>query len=116
MISFFIIVLFCSDLSKAFQKARALAPSILFLDEIESLVGKRTAGKSGQSRVQERILSTLLNEVDGIGTRLDQKMHGSMSLSDGDTKEDECGQKMMISGDNGNGQEVIILKFKKNYY
>ncbi|KAK0057622.1 spermatogenesis-associated protein 5-like protein 1 isoform X1, partial [Biomphalaria pfeifferi] len=60
-------------ISETFQKARALSPCILFFDEIESLVGKRTsAGK--QSRVQERILSTMLNEMDGIGVRLDQKV------------------------------------------
>ncbi|RUS78198.1 hypothetical protein EGW08_014057 [Elysia chlorotica] len=59
-------------ISEAFQKARALSPSILFFDEIDSLVGKRSSG-GGQSRVQERILATMLNEMDGIGTRLDQK-------------------------------------------
>ncbi|GFO37839.1 spermatogenesis-associated protein 5-like protein 1 [Plakobranchus ocellatus] len=59
-------------ISEAFQKARALSPCILFFDEIDSLVGKRST-KSGQSRVQERILATMLNEMDGIGTRLDMK-------------------------------------------
>ncbi|KAK7475129.1 hypothetical protein BaRGS_00033621 [Batillaria attramentaria] len=57
---------------EAFQKARALAPSILFLDEIDAIVGKRSEASSGHS-VQERVLSTLLNEMDGVGTRLDEK-------------------------------------------
>ncbi|GFS18654.1 spermatogenesis-associated protein 5-like protein 1, partial [Elysia marginata] len=59
-------------ISEAFQKARALSPAILFFDEIDSLVGKRSSG-GGQSRVQERVLATMLNEMDGIGTRLDLK-------------------------------------------
>ncbi|RKP13947.1 P-loop containing nucleoside triphosphate hydrolase protein, partial [Piptocephalis cylindrospora] len=53
-----------------FQRARAGAPSVIFLDEVDALVGKRTmehgaAGNGGDS-VQERILSTLLNEMDGV--------------------------------------------------
>ncbi|XP_041365342.1 spermatogenesis-associated protein 5-like protein 1 [Gigantopelta aegis] len=59
-------------IAEVFQKARALSPSILFLDEIDSIVGKRS--ESGSHRgVQERVLSALLNEMDGIGIRLDDK-------------------------------------------
>ncbi|KAI8970960.1 P-loop containing nucleoside triphosphate hydrolase protein [Pilobolus umbonatus] len=51
-----------------FQKARASAPSIIFLDETEAIVGRRNMGQGGSSgdSVQERILSTLLNEMDGV--------------------------------------------------
>ena len=49
-----------------FTKARATAPSVLFLDELNALVGKRS-GTSG-TRVEGRLLSTLLNEMDGVGT------------------------------------------------
>ncbi|KAI8898556.1 P-loop containing nucleoside triphosphate hydrolase protein [Globomyces pollinis-pini] len=50
-----------------FSSARSASPSIIFLDEIDTLVGKRgfASGSTGDS-VQERILSTLLNEMDGI--------------------------------------------------
>ncbi|KAI9316676.1 P-loop containing nucleoside triphosphate hydrolase protein [Dichotomocladium elegans] len=54
-----------------FQKARASAPSIIFLDEIEAIVGKRNMGNGGSGSgdsVQERVLSTLLNEMDGVET------------------------------------------------
>ncbi|KAI7873010.1 P-loop containing nucleoside triphosphate hydrolase protein [Spinellus fusiger] len=53
-----------------FQKARASAPAIVFLDEIEAIVGKRNMGNgdSGGDSVQERVLSTLLNEMDGVET------------------------------------------------
>ncbi|KAG2179539.1 hypothetical protein INT44_006386, partial [Umbelopsis vinacea] len=51
-----------------FQKARSAAPSVIFLDEIEAIVGKRNLGSggSGSDSVQERVLSTLLNEMDGV--------------------------------------------------
>ncbi|ORE05740.1 AAA-domain-containing protein [Rhizopus microsporus var. microsporus] len=51
-----------------FQKARSSAPAIIFLDETEAIVGKRNMGSggSGGDSVQERVLSTLLNEMDGV--------------------------------------------------
>lgn len=42
------------------------------MDEIDSIIGKRSDGTT-QLGVQERVLSTLLNEMDGIGIRLDEK-------------------------------------------
>lgn len=42
------------------------------MDEIDSIIGKRSDGTT-QRGVQERVLSTLLNEMDGIGIRLDEK-------------------------------------------
>lgn len=44
-------------------------PSLIFIDELDAIVGKRGSGDSDV--VQERILSTLLNEMDGIES-LDQ--------------------------------------------
>ncbi|KAJ2720621.1 hypothetical protein GGI07_004501 [Coemansia sp. Benny D115] len=54
---------------EAFKTARAAQPSVLFLDEIDTMVGKRGSGGGSGSQgdsVQERILSTLLNEMDGV--------------------------------------------------
>ena len=50
---------------QVFTKARAASPSVLFLDELDAIVGKR-AGTSGTG-VETRLLSTLLNEMDGVG-------------------------------------------------
>ncbi|KAL8602334.1 hypothetical protein ACOMHN_022847 [Nucella lapillus] len=55
---------------ETFQKARDLAPSILFLDELDSMVGSRSM--SSGSGVSERVLSALLNEMDGVGIRTDR--------------------------------------------
>lgn len=49
-----------------FTKARATVPSVLFLDELDALVGKRSGTSS--SGVEARLLSTLLNEMDGVGS------------------------------------------------
>ena len=52
-----------------FQCARMTSPSVIFFDEIDAIVGKRSSefgGNSGGDSVQERVLSTLLNEMDGV--------------------------------------------------
>lgn len=50
-----------------FETARASAPCILFLDSLQVIGTKREWSEGdGTSGVQERILSTLLNEMDGI--------------------------------------------------
>ncbi|KAL0479904.1 SPATA5 [Acrasis kona] len=65
------------ELRDLFQKARLLNPSILFLDELDAIVGKRdmTVGGLNQASssggVESRILSTLLNEMDGIESTKD---------------------------------------------
>ncbi|KAF9917294.1 spermatogenesis associated protein 5 [Lobosporangium transversale] len=49
-----------------FRKARAASPSIVFFDEIDALTIKRGSGDDGGSSVADRVLSQLLNELDGI--------------------------------------------------
>ncbi|KAF9201673.1 hypothetical protein BGZ49_008103 [Haplosporangium sp. Z 27] len=56
---------------ETFHQARLAAPSIIFFDEIDTIVGKRNfssggGGESGGDSVQERVLSTMLNEMDGV--------------------------------------------------
>ncbi|ODV91911.1 hypothetical protein CANCADRAFT_30202 [Tortispora caseinolytica NRRL Y-17796] len=45
-----------------FRKARAVRPSIIFFDEIDAMASSRETHSSGA----DRILTTLLNEMDGI--------------------------------------------------
>ena len=47
-----------------FRKARQVAPSIIFFDEIDSIAPLR--GVSGDSYVSERVVSQLLTEMDSI--------------------------------------------------
>ena len=53
-------------LRETFKQARMIQPCTIFIDEIEAIVGKRQFGDES-SGVQQRILSTILNELDGIG-------------------------------------------------
>uniref|UniRef100_A0A182R6Y7 AAA+ ATPase domain-containing protein n=1 Tax=Anopheles funestus TaxID=62324 RepID=A0A182R6Y7_ANOFN len=56
-------------ITRVFNEARTNAPAVVFLDEIDSLVGNRgtTGMKGGSSAVNMGVLSTLLMEMDGIG-------------------------------------------------
>ncbi len=47
-----------------FKKARQTAPTIIFFDEIDSLVPRR--GTSSDSNVTERVVNQLLTEIDGL--------------------------------------------------
>jgi len=47
-----------------FRKARQVAPTVLFFDEIDSLASRR--GLGADSHVTERVVSQLLTELDGL--------------------------------------------------
>jgi len=49
---------------KIFERARQVAPCIIFFDEIDSLAGKR--GYETGTKVTERVLNQILAEMDGI--------------------------------------------------
>jgi len=49
---------------KVFERARQVAPCIIFFDEIDSLGGKR--GMEQGTKVTERVLNQLLAEMDGL--------------------------------------------------
>lgn len=53
-----------SGVREVFRKARQAAPCIIFFDEIDALAPRR--GTGGDSQVTERVVSQLLNEMDGI--------------------------------------------------
>eukprot|EP00978_Attheya_sp_CCMP212_P021126 scaffold61301_cov45-Attheya_sp.AAC.6 len=51
-----------------FSRARAAAPCILFFDEIDALASNRSDGDEDSTNVHSRILSTFLNEMDGVSS------------------------------------------------
>ncbi|XP_042056975.1 cell division control protein 48 homolog B-like [Salvia splendens] len=53
-------------LRNTFRKARLAAPSIIFFDEADVVAAKRGGGSSGSSTVGERLLTTMLTEMDGL--------------------------------------------------
>ncbi|WP_428326098.1 CDC48 family AAA ATPase [Nitrosopumilus sp.] len=48
-----------------FRKARQAAPCIIFLDEVDALVPRRSSGGS-ESHVTESVVSQILTEIDGL--------------------------------------------------
>jgi transitional endoplasmic reticulum ATPase len=53
------------QVTRLFQRARQVAPTVLFLDEIESLAPQRGGGL-GEPAVTERVVNTILAEMDGL--------------------------------------------------
>ncbi|RQO84800.1 hypothetical protein POPTR_001G128700v4 [Populus trichocarpa] len=53
-------------LRHTFQRARLAAPSIIFFDEADVVAAKRGGTSSNSTTVGERLLSTLLTEMDGL--------------------------------------------------
>src|SRR5690625_568424 len=53
------------QVSRLFQRARQVAPTVIFLDEIESLAPQR-GGALGEPAVTERVVNTILAEMDGL--------------------------------------------------
>lgn len=53
------------QVSRLFQRARQVAPTVIFIDEIESLAPQRGGGL-GEPAVTERVVNTLLSEMDGL--------------------------------------------------
>ncbi|MBY5538253.1 CDC48 family AAA ATPase [Rhizobium leguminosarum] len=53
------------QVSRLFERARQVAPTIVFIDEIDSLAPARGGGM-GEPAVTERVVNTLLAEMDGL--------------------------------------------------
>ncbi|PSR01994.1 MAG: AAA family ATPase [Bacteroidetes bacterium QS_8_68_28] len=53
------------QLARLFHRARQVAPTIVFIDEIDSLAPQR-GGALGEPQVTERVVNTLLAEMDGL--------------------------------------------------
>ena len=49
-----------------FAKARQIAPSIIFFDEIDAIAVNRSSDVKSANSVNDKVVSTLLNELDGI--------------------------------------------------
>jgi transitional endoplasmic reticulum ATPase len=53
------------QLARLFARARQVAPAVIFIDEIDSLAPQR-GGEAGEPAVTERVVNTLLAEMDGL--------------------------------------------------
>jgi len=53
------------QIARLFNRARQVAPTIIFIDELDSLVPAR-GGSFGEPQVTERVVNTILSEMDGL--------------------------------------------------
>lgn len=53
------------QISRLFARARQVAPTVIFIDEIDSLAPQRGGGL-GEPAVTERVVNTILAEIDGL--------------------------------------------------
>ncbi len=53
------------QIARLFARARQVAPTVIFIDEIDSLAPARGSGV-GEPQVTERVVNTLLAEMDGL--------------------------------------------------
>ena len=53
------------QITRLFQRARQVAPTVIFIDELDSLVPARGSG-GGEPQVTERVVNTILAEMDGL--------------------------------------------------
>jgi transitional endoplasmic reticulum ATPase len=53
------------QIARLFARARQVAPTVIFIDEIDSLVPMRGGGL-GEPQVTERVVNTILAEMDGL--------------------------------------------------
>ena len=53
------------QIAKLFSRARQVAPCVIFIDELDSLVPARGGGL-GEPQVTERVVNTILAEMDGL--------------------------------------------------
>ena len=53
------------QVARLFARARQVAPTVIFIDEIDSLVPRRGGGL-GEPAVTERVVNTILAEMDGL--------------------------------------------------
>jgi transitional endoplasmic reticulum ATPase len=54
------------QISRLFARARQVAPCVIFIDELDSLVPARGGAGRGEPQVTERVVNTLLAEMDGV--------------------------------------------------
>ncbi len=65
---------------KIFERARQVAPCVIFFDEIDSLAGRR--GYDNGAKVTERVLNQMLSEMDGLEDLKDVVVIGATNRPD----------------------------------
>ncbi|MFW6421642.1 MAG: CDC48 family AAA ATPase [Candidatus Bipolaricaulota bacterium] len=68
-------------LRKIFNNAQEVAPSVVFIDELDAIASKRSE-LSGEKQVEKRVVAQLLSLLDGLESREEVIVVGATNLSD----------------------------------
>ncbi len=105
-----------SDLRKLFTKARENAPSIIFIDEIDS-IGKKRDSFQAQIRDDDGILNQLLVEMDGFTTDKNVIVFAATNRSDlldpALLRSGRFDRKIEFSNPNQEEREEILILYLK---
>ncbi|KAE8900441.1 hypothetical protein PF005_g17083 [Phytophthora fragariae] len=95
-----------------FARARAAAPCILFFDEFDSIAHKRSFGEgdggSCGGGVYARVLSTFLNEMDGVGSQ--RVTTSSVSHAKGSSASESGGILVIAATNRKNALDAALIR------
>lgn len=93
-------------------RARAAAPCILFFDEFDSIAHKRSFGEgdggSSGGGVYARVLSTFLNEMDGVGSQ--RVTTSSVSHAKGSSASESGGILVIAATNRKNALDAALIR------
>ena len=101
---------------KVFERARQVAPCVIFFDEVDSLAGKR--GQETGSKVTERVLNQMLAEMDGLEDLKDVIVIGATNrpdmLDSGLLRPGRFDKILLVNAPNEEGRLNILKIHTKN--
>ncbi len=101
---------------KVFERARQVAPCVIFFDEIDSLAGKR--GVETGTKVTERVLNQMLAEMDGLEDLKDILVIGATNRPDmldpGLLRPGRFDRILLVTAPEEKGREDILKIHTKN--
>ncbi len=71
-----------SNIRDIFDKARAAAPCVVFLDELDSIAKSRGGSMGDAGGASDRVVNMLLTEMDGMGTKKNVFVIGATNRPD----------------------------------
>jgi len=99
------------QIARLFARARQVAPTIMFIDELDSLVPAR-GGNGGDPGVSDRVVNTILAEMDGIDDMQSVVVIGATNrpnmIDPALLRPGRCYELIYVSGPGAEGRRRIL--------